>query len=280
MVPAMRCTLLIVGFVLFSTSVHAQVEFLPGMKWDAPPVVTPGDKPGEPPADAIVLFDGDDLSAWEGGDQWRIEEGVAYVQGGQITTKQKFGDIQLHLEWSAPTEVKGSGQGRGNSGVFLMGNYEIQILDNYDNTTYADGQAGSVYKQTPPMANAMRKPGEWNTYDIFWTTPKFNSSAQLEEPAYVTVIHNGVLLVNHFALRGDTAWHRPPRYVDVGSTGPIRLQDHGNPVAFRNIWVRELQPATGTRREPMLRHHGKNEAHSLQEELDAKEVQWSDLKAD
>lgn len=246
------------------------------MEWDTPPVVTPGETPGAPPSDAIVLFDGKDLSAWKGGEKWRIEDGAAYVRGGGITTKQEFGDIQLHVEWSAPNEVKGKGQGRGNSGIFLMGIYEVQVLDNYDNPTYPEGQAGSVYKQTPPMVNAVRPPTEWNTYDIFWTCPKFNSSSQLEEPAYVTIVHNGVLLVNHFAVRGDTVWHRPPRYVDIGPKGPIFLQDHGNPVAYRNIWVRELKAPVGERREPTLRHHGKKETRTLREDADAKEVKWAE----
>ncbi|MEN0109758.1 MAG: DUF1080 domain-containing protein, partial [Planctomycetota bacterium] len=229
------------------------------VEWDTPPIVDPGPSFASPPSDAVVLFDGTDMSAWENGENWPVKDGAAYSGKGYITTKQQFGDLQLHLEWSAPTKVEGTGQGRGNSGVFLMGLYEVQVLDNYDNPTYADGQAGAVYKQTAPMANAMRKPGEWNTYDIFWTCPQFNASGQLEEPAYITVVHNGVLLLNHFAVRGDTPWHRPPRYVDIGPKGPIALQDHGNPVRFRNIWVRELSPPTGTRREPRYFDHGKGD---------------------
>lgn len=232
-------------------------EYLPGMEWEVPPVVTPGDTAGAAPSDAIVLFDGKDLSAWDNAKRWRIEDGVLYAGKGYLTTKQKFGDLQLHLEWSSPNEVKGKGQGRGNSGVFLMGVYEVQILDSFNNPTYPEGQAAAVYKQTPPMVNVTRKPSEWNTYDIYWKTPRFNAAAQLTEPAYVTVVHNGVLVVNHFALHGDTAWHRPAKYVDLGPVGPIALQDHGNPVAYRNIWVRELSPPVGKRRPPMFRNKGK-----------------------
>ncbi len=272
----MRCLPALFAVIAMATACSAQVEYLPSMAWEQPRVVTPGATDDAPPSDAIVLFDGKDLSAWENGDKWSVEDEIAYAGKGYITSKQEFGDIQLHLEWSAPDEVKGSSQGRGNSGVFFMGIYEVQILDNYQNETYPEGQAAGVYKQTPPMVNAMRKPTEWNTYDIFWTTPKFNSSSELVEPAYVTVMHNGVLVVNHFALRGDTPWHRPPRYVDVGPTGPISIQDHGNPVAFRNIWVRELNPPKGERREPMLHHHGKKEKRTLREELDAGETKWAD----
>lgn len=260
---------LLFAFGLLVVSCPAQTEFLPGMEWEEPPIVTPGATDDAPPSDAVVLFDGTDLSAWENGENWPVKDGVAYSGKGYITTKQEFGDCQLHVEWSAPTEVRGESQGRGNSGVFLMGRYEVQVLDSYDNKTYYEGQAASIYKQTPPMANVMRKPGEWNTYDIFWTCPKFNSSAQLVEPAYVTVVHNGVLVQNHFPLRGDTPWARPPRYVDIGPTGPIALQDHGNPVAFRNIWVRELTPPTGERREPMMIDHGKGGEKKTLAEIDA-----------
>lgn len=265
----MRHLLLVACLVAFTASLAKGTEYLPGMAWEVPPVVTPGTTNDAPPSDAVVLFDGKDLSAWNNGENWSVKEGIAYAGKGYVVTKQKFGDLQLHLEWSAPTKVKGNGQGRGNSGVFLMGVYEVQILDSYENPTYAEGQATAIYKQTPPMANVTRKPGEWNTYDIFWTCPRFNSSSQLVEPAYVTVVHNGVLTQNHFAVRGDTPWHRPPRYVDIGPKAPIALQDHGNPVAFRNIWVRELTPPTGERREPMLWDHGSNTKRTLREAADA-----------
>ena len=266
-----RLALLLTTCFLSVTLAAAQTEFVPGMAWDEPPVVDPGPTFEAAPSDAIILFDGTDLSAWENGENWPVKDGIAYAGKGYITTKQEFGDLQLHLEWSAPTKVIGKSQGRGNSGVFLMGKYEVQVLDNYENKTYPEGQAGSVYKQTAPMANAMRKPGEWNTYDIFWTCPRFNSSGQLESPAYVTVVHNGVLLLNHFELRGDTPWHRPPRYVDIGPTGPIAIQDHGNPVRFRNIWVRELSPPVGTRREPKFVDHGEGKTYTLLDAADRTE---------
>ena len=143
-------------------------EYLSGIKWKKPPIVTPGKTNADPPSDAIVLFDGKNLDHWHNGDAWKVEEGVMICGKGLVTSKEEFGDCQVHIEWSAPKPPKGSGQGRGNSGLFLMGIYEIQILDSYDNETYYDGQAAAIYKQTPPMANAMRPPGEWNTYDIVW----------------------------------------------------------------------------------------------------------------
>ena len=237
--------LLVVGLLLVPFQAPAEnLEYLPPMEWAEPPVVEPGETDAAPPSDAVVLFDGTDLSAWNNGDNWPVSDGVATAGSGMISTQQFFGDCQLHLEWSAPEKIEGEGQGRGNSGVFLMGKYEVQILDSYDNQTYFEGQAASVYKQTPPMVNAMRKPGEWNTYDIFWTRPRFEGG-KLVSPAYVTVVHNGVLVLNHFELQGDTPWHRPPEYEDIGPTGPIAIQDHGNPVRFRNIWVRELEPPVG-----------------------------------
>jgi len=198
-----------------------------------------------------------DLSAWDGADGWSVEEGAMVVGPGAIQTKQRFGDCQLHVEWTAPTPATGRGQGRGNSGVFLMGTYEVQVLDSYDNKTYPDGQAASIYKQTPPMVNATRPPGEWNTYDIFWTRPRFDGAKI--EPATVTVVHNGVLVVNHHVLRGDTAWHRPPAYFEFPEKGPIKLQDHGNPVRFRNLWVRELTPPSGKTRPAEYWNHGTDE---------------------
>jgi hypothetical protein len=228
-------------------------EYISGIKWPEPAIVTPGKTDADPPSDAIVLFGGKDLSAWEGGDKWKIEDGEAIVHGGDITTKQSFGDCQVHIEWSSPVPATGQSQGRGNSGVFLMDRYELQVLDSYDNKTYFDGQASAIYKQTPPLVNAMRPPGEWNTYDIIWTAPKFKVDGTLESPAYITVLHNGVLTLNHFALEGITPFNEIPKYTAHGKA-PIHLQNHGNPVRYRNIWVREIKPIVGKRvREPYFR---------------------------
>jgi hypothetical protein len=200
------------------------------------------------------LFNGKDLNNWRNGENWSVKDGVIYAGTGPITCQEQFGDCQLHIEWSAPSEVQGDGQGRGNSGVFLMGIYEIQVLDSYKNPTYFDGQAGAIYKQTPPMVNAMRKPGEWNSYDIVWTAPRFNDDGSLKSPAYMTALHNGVLILNHFELLGDTPFNRPPKYKPHSEKGPITLQDHGNPVRFRNIWVRPMQPIAGEQvRPPFIR---------------------------
>lgn len=240
------------------SSVSTAEEYLNGIKWEPPAIVTPGETDDQPPSDAVILFDGSDLNEWKNGENWDVREGVAFSGKGQIVSKQEFGDCQLHIEWSAPLPVKGSGQGRGNSGVFLMGRYELQVLDSYDNETYHDGQAGAIYKQTPPAVNVMRKPGEWNTYDIFWTAPRFEEDGSLKSPAYITAVHNGVLILNHFELKGDTPYNRPPRYTKHGEKGPIALQDHGNPVRFRNIWIREFKPATGTQeREPFIKDGNK-----------------------
>ncbi len=232
------------------------VEYLPGIDWPEPPIITPGREIVGPPSDAIVLFDGKDLSAWENGESWKVENGVATVSRKAIRTKQSFGDCQLHLEWSSPVPARGESQGRGNSGIYFMGLYEVQILDSYQNKTYFDGQAGAIYKQTPPMANAMRPPGEWNLYDIVFTAPRFGEDGSLQSPAYLTLIHNGVLLHNHFELTGSTEWNRAASYEPHAAKLPIMLQDHGNPVRFRNIWLRELKPIVGTQaREPRYHSH-------------------------
>ncbi len=250
--PALRLVCLL-GLAILAPAAVAQ-EYLSGIRWEQPPIVTPGQSDADPPSDAVVLFDGSDLSSWRGGEGWSVQDGVAIVGKGVITSKQEFADCQLHLEWSAPTPPEGSGQGRGNSGVFMMGRYELQILDSYENETYYDGQAGAIYKQTPPAVNAMRPPGEWNTYDIFWTAPRFDEQGALDSPAYITVMHNGVLILNHFELKGDTPFNRPPKYTAHSPTGPISLQDHGDAIRFRNIWVREYRPVSGVQqREPYLR---------------------------
>lgn len=238
-------------------SANAQ-EYLNGIEWQPPSVVTPGATNATPPSDAVVLFDGKDFSHWKNASNWKIEDGAMVVGRGAITSTDEFGDCQVHIEWSTPTPPKGSGQGRGNSGVFLMGIYELQVLDSFDNATYHDGQASAIYKQTPPMVNAMRKPGEWNTYDILWTAPRFKEDGSLQSPAYMTVLHNGIVTLNHFELKGDTPYSRPPKYTKHSDKGPLMLQDHGDPVRFRNIWVRPLKPVVGNQvRKPFLRNGDK-----------------------
>lgn len=229
----------VIFFGLVSAGYLCGEEYLSGKVWPEPKVITPGHN-GEPPSDAIVLFDGGDLSQFNGGEKWLIEDGVATVHGGGVTSKRAFGSCQLHVEWAAPAEVKGHGQGRGNSGIYLQGKYEVQILDSYENKTYYDGQAGALYKQWPPLVNACRKPGEWQTYDIIFDAPKFDAQGKLSKPGYVTVLHNGVLIQNHAELQGTTAWDRAPAYEPHADKLPLSLQDHGNPVRFRNIWIREL----------------------------------------
>lgn len=214
------------------------------------PLVTPG-AAGLPPSDALVLFDGGDLNRWRGGDGepsgWIVADGAMQVPphgtpgGGDIVTRDEFGDCQIHLEFCAPTPPRGDGQGRGNSGVFLMGRYEIQVLDSYDNPTYADGLCGAVYGQYPPLVNACRPPGEWQIYDILFTVPRFGDDGALVSSGYVTLLHNGVVLHNHVALIGRTGHRNLPGYAPHGLTGPLKLQDHGDPVRYRNLWVRPLQ---------------------------------------
>ncbi len=212
----------------------------------APRVVTPGSQPGAPPSDATVLFDGRDLSNWEGAKggtaQWTVADGAMEVKPGTgaIRTKQPFGSVQLHLEWATPTVVKGESQGRGNSGVFLMSQYEIQVLDSYENPTYFHGQAGSVYKQHAPLVNVTRKPGEWQTYDIIFHAPEFNEHGKLTKRATFTVLHNGVLVQDHVEVMGITVHEGPPYYEGHPAKLPLMLQDHGDLVRYRNIWIREL----------------------------------------
>ncbi len=224
--------------------------------WEpVPPVVTPGRTNADAPSDAVVLFDGRTLDQWvsardESPARWTVADGVLTVnkQAGDIRTRRTFGNYQLHVEWRIPTNVTGSGQERGNSGVYLAwlgnGGYELQVLDSYENKTYVNGQAASIYKQYPPLVNAARKPGEWQSYDVVWTAPTFNADGSLATPAYVTAFHNGVLVQNHVALRGQTEYIGTPAYHAHGAA-PILLQAHGDPsppISFRNIWVRELPP--------------------------------------
>jgi hypothetical protein len=224
-------------------------EYKSGIVWPEPKVVTPGKTDNDPPSDAVILFDGQDLSKWVNGDKWLVKDGVAIAQKTDIHTKESFGDYQLHVEFAAPEKVSGSGQGRGNSGVFLANKYEVQILDSYDNKTYFDGQCGAIYKETPPMVNVCRKPGEWQTYDIIFNTPHFAEDGKVTKPGYVTVIQNGVIVQNHFELLGSTFYDQPPRYEKHPEKMPIRLQNHGNPVKFRNIWIREIQQLEGKKPE-------------------------------
>jgi hypothetical protein len=214
--------------------------------WEPEPgLVTPGQE-NAPPSDAIVLFDGTDLSDWNHEDgreaEWTVEDGVMTVAPGtgSIRTRQGFGDVQLHIEWRTPAEIVGEGQGRGNSGVFLMEEYEVQVLDSYENRTYSNGQAGSIYKQHIPQVNASRPPGEWQSYDVVFTAPRFDPDGKLVSPAYMTVFHNGVLIQNHVELQGSTVYRGLPEYEPHGDREPILLQDHSNPVSFRNVWVREI----------------------------------------
>lgn len=199
------------------------------------------------PSDAIVLFDGSDLSEWEsenGGEPtWTVENEAMTVarKTGGIRTKRDFCDVQLHLEWRAPSDVEGmDGQNRGNSGVFLQGRYEVQVLDSYNNETYPNGQAASIYKQHIPLVNASRPPGVWQTYDIIYQAPEFAESGALQTPAYITVLHNGVLVQNRVEIQGTTEWIGEPSYDEAHGCAPIHLQDHDAAVSFRNIWVREL----------------------------------------
>ncbi|MEM8953996.1 MAG: DUF1080 domain-containing protein [Verrucomicrobiota bacterium] len=238
---------------------YTDTPFLPGNKWRVhddsrprPKVVTPGKKPGAPPKDAVILFDGSDLSGWinqKTGEpaQWNVKDGFFEVpprdsgKGGTICTKEKFGDVQLHIEFATPSEVVGVSQGRGNSGVFFCGGkYELQILDSYKNKSYADGQASSLYGYKPPLVNASRKPGEWQSYDIIFEAPEFDKNGKVTKKAYITVFHNGVLTQHRQEYLGATGHKKVAQYVPHEKEGAICLQDHKNPTRFRNIWARRL----------------------------------------
>lgn len=224
-----------------------------------PPVVTPAAQlGGAPPSDAVVLFDGKNLGEWVASKDkspaaWTVADGLLTVNkaAGNIETKRSFRDLQLHIEWRIPANISGKGQGRGNSGIFLASTgrgdagYELQILDSYANPTYVNGQAASIYKQRPPLVNASRKPGEWQTYDVIWRAPVFGADGVVAKPARVSVMHNGVLVQDNFALAGETVYIGKPTYRPHGAA-PIKLQAHGDPsepISFRNIWVRELPPS-------------------------------------
>jgi hypothetical protein len=233
------CKNLIIGAAIipFSLAIHSAEP----TKQSEPPVINPGPV-GGPPSDALVLFDGKDLSKWKGEHgadaKWKVSDGVMEVNGtGSIVTKEEFADVQLHVEWAAPQEVKGEGQGRGNSGVYLQGRYEIQVLDSYENKTYFNGQAAAFYLHSAPLVNACRRPGEWQTYDIIFHGPKKAPDGELQEGSF-TVLHNGVLVQDHIPVKGEAT--TAAMFQGVVSKGPLVLQDHGNSVRYRNIWIRRL----------------------------------------
>ena len=258
--PSLQKALFACSISLFAgiTAAHAQGDPKLTEVWTPEPkVVTPAEKPGDAPSDAIILFDGKNLDSWESvkdtnaAADWIVSKGILTVnkQGsGNIQTRQKFTNYQLHIEWRIPKDITGEGQARGNSGVFLASTgpgddgYELQVLDCYNNKTYVNGQTASIYKQGIPLANACRKPGEWQSYDIIWTAPTFNTDGSLASPAHVTVLHNGVLVQNNFELKGRTFYIGQPSYKAHGPC-PIKLQAHGDksePLSFRNIWIRPL----------------------------------------
>ncbi len=240
-----RLIVVLLGVAVFQTARAQAGDPKLTEKWDPVPSIV---KPGEgtaAPSDATVLFDGSDLSQWErvrGGDaRWVVQDGIITVvpKSGDIRTRQSFGDVQLHIEWRTPSVVEGEGQGRGNSGVFFQGLYEVQILDSFENVTYSNGQAGSIYKQHIPLVNASRPPGLWQSYDIIYEAPLFTADGDLIRPAIITVIHNGILIINRKKLTGPMKYIGNPEYSPHGRL-PLMLQDHGNPVSYRNIWIREL----------------------------------------
>jgi len=246
----------LVGFVLWGGS-YATAQLPTGWKahdWERlrPQIVTPGPSnlPSLPPSDAIVLFDGKNLDEWRASDggpaKWVIQDQVmeSVPGSGYIYTSKAFGDVQLHVEWASPAKVQGKSQGRGNSGVFLQGLFEVQVLDSFDNITYADGQAGAVYGQYPPLVNASRKPGEWQSYDILYRRPAFQEDGKLLQPARITVLHNGVLIQDNVRPLGPTSWIQHGSYQKGPDKLPLSFQDHGNPVRYRNVWLRELAPET------------------------------------
>ncbi|MEO7983467.1 MAG: DUF1080 domain-containing protein [Bacteroidota bacterium] len=260
----MKANLFLFLLLPFSPAVAQQKQGDPALTeiWTpVPRIIKPGNKTGDPPSDAIILFNGTDASAWQSKKgkpfNWKVEDSsitvVAFAEDAEysaeekqkntvqgIQTKQAFGDCQLHIEWRTPATVKGDGQGRGNSGVLFMGRYELQIMDSYNNPTYSNGQAGSVYKQYMPMVNVCKGPGEWQSYDVIFTAPQFYPDSLVKSPARMTVFQNGVLIQNNVELWGAMQYIGVPKYVKHAAKEPLLLQDHRNPVSFRNIWIREL----------------------------------------
>lgn len=234
--------------LLPTINMHAQGDAKLTEVWQPEPrIVTAGVTSAHPPSDAIILFNGTGFNNWASAINdkpvgWKLEDkAMTVVRGtGAIKTKQSFGDCQLHIEWRTPAEVKGDGQGRGNSGIFFMGVYELQVLDSYKNRTYSNGQAGSIYKQLAPLVNASRKPGEWQVYDVIFTAPRFNADSTVKTQGNITVLHNGILVQNHATIWGATQYIGIATNVKHGDKEPIILQDHGDAVSYRNIWIREL----------------------------------------
>jgi hypothetical protein len=246
----MKGKLLLLGIcVILSASMSCTVRHrweVHDMNRPLPKVVTAGEYPCQPPSDAIVLFDGKNLSQWvsvkDGSSaKWKVENGYMEVvkKTGDIRSKQAFGDCQLHVEWATPERVGGKDQSRGNSGVYLMSKYEVQVLDSYNNRTYADGHAGAVYGQNPPLVNVCRPSGQWQSYDIIFHRPIFKND-KVVKPATITVLQNGVLVQDHFESEGPTVWKKRAKYQPHADKLPLKLQDHGHPVRYRNIWIREL----------------------------------------
>ena len=251
--PSSRFAALTLACSLATSTAMAQKPEDTEVWTPVPKIITPGRTNADAPSDAIVLFDGKNIDAWvsakdQSPAKWTVANGILTVnkEAGDIRTKRSFTNFQIHLEWRIPPGITGDNQARGNSGLYLAWTpetgYELQILDSYENKTYVNGQAGSMYKQHPPLVNAMRKPGEWQTYDVVWTAPTFNTDGSVKTPGYVTAFHNGVLVQNHVALKGGTVYIGQPAYHAHGPA-PIMLQAHGDPsppISFRNIWVREL----------------------------------------
>lgn len=226
----------------YHTYANLVKEYKNGLIWEEPKVVKTA--PHQPPSDAIVLFDGKNMDQWKGGDKWIVKDGYVVTDKQSIETRQSFGDCQLHIEWATPEVVEGNSQGRGNSGIFFLGDYELQVLDSYDNKSYADGQASAIYGYKPPLVNACRPPGEWQTYDIIFEAPKWDAEGNLLKQAYITVFHNGVVTHSHQNYLGPSGHKKVANYNTVHERGPLKLQNHNNPERFRNIWVRELDFTT------------------------------------